>query len=78
MALKSLESLPEWKAACQRYRYDIGRFSIEALGMDYTWQQDELFNSIAADGSRTSVSSGHGCFAKGTQIMLANGQSICI
>ena len=76
MALKSLEQLPEWKTACQRYRYDIGRFSVEALGMDYTWQQDELFNSIAMDGSRTSVSSGHGCFAKGTQIMLANGQSI--
>ena len=78
MALKSLESLPEWKAVCQRYRYDIGRFSVEALGMDYTWQQDELFNSVAQDGSRTSVSSGHGCFAKGTGIKLANGHNIAV
>lgn len=78
MALKSLDTLPEWKMVCQRYRYDIGRFSIEALGMDYTWQQDELFNSVAIDGSRTSVSSGHGCFAAGTQIMLANGQAIAV
>ena len=78
MGLKSLEQLPAWKAACQRYRYDIGRFSIEALGMDYTWQQEELFNSIAMDGSRTTVSSGHGCFGKDTQIMLASGQSIAV
>lgn len=46
MALRSLDSLPEWKAVCQRYRYDIGRFSIEALGMNYTLQQEELFNSV--------------------------------
>lgn len=78
MSLKSLETLPEWKVACQRYRYDIGRFSIEALGMSYTWQQDELFNSAAMDGSRTSVSSGHGCFAKGTMIMLASGEAIAV
>lgn len=74
MALRSLDTLPEWKTACQRYRYDIGRFSIEALGMDYTLQQDELFNSVAFDGSRTTVSSGHGCFAKGTPIMLDTGE----
>lgn len=74
MALRSLDSLPEWKAVCQRYRYDIGRFSIEALGMNYTLQQEELFNSVAFDGSRTSVSSGHGCFAKGTPIMLDTGE----
>ncbi|MCO8088184.1 Hint domain-containing homing endonuclease [Acinetobacter indicus] len=72
MGLKSLELLPEWKFACERYRYDIGRFAVEACNMSYTWQQDELFNSVAIDGSRTSVSSGHGCFAKGTPIMLAD------
>ena len=74
MGLKSLMTLPEWKMACQRYRYDIGRFSIEALGMNYTLQQEELFNSVAFDGSRTSVASGHGCFAKGTPIMLDTGE----
>lgn len=78
MALKDLQQLPEWHHACVRYRYDIGRFATEALGMDYTWQQEELFLSIAMDGSRTSVSSGHGCFAKGTQIMLASGQGIAV
>lgn len=38
--------------------------------------QEELFNSIAFDGSRTTVSSGHGCFAAGTPIMLADGSVI--
>ena len=68
--LKSLTSLPEWHAACRRYRYDLSRFAIEALGMDITWHQDELFTSIAVDGSRTTVSSGHGCFGRNTLIKM--------
>ena len=73
MARKNLETLPEWWHASLKYRYDIGRFATEALGMTYTWQQAELFTHVAEDGSRVSVSSGHGCFAKGTPIMLADG-----
>lgn len=76
--LKSLLEMPEWKSLCLRYRYDIGRFASEALGIDYTWQQNELFLSVAQDGSRTSVSSGHGCFAAGTMIMLENGDHIAV
>lgn len=60
MALPSLTTLPEWKELCLRYRYDITRFAIEALGIKPTWQQDLLFRSIAGDGSRTTVASGHG------------------
>lgn len=64
--LKDLKSLPEWKEACRRYRYDITRFAVEGLNMTkeagqaVTWQQRLLFLSIARDGSRTSVASGHG------------------
>ena len=60
MSLPELTHLPEYKELCLRYRYDITRFSIEALEMQPTWQQDLLFRSIAFDGSRTSVASGHG------------------
>lgn len=73
MALSDLKSLVEWKELCVRYRYDITRFSIEALGMTPTWQQELLFRSIARDGSRTSVASGHGCFGIDTPIMLSDG-----
>lgn len=58
--LKDLETLPEWRVVCKRYRYDIKRFAIEALGMRPTLQQEQLFASVAVGGSRTSVSSGHG------------------
>lgn len=64
--LKDLKSLPEWKEACLRYRYDITRFAVEGLNMTkesgqaVTWQQQLLFLSVARDGSRTSVASGHG------------------
>lgn len=73
MALADLKNQVEWKELCVRYRYDITRFSIEALGMTPTWQQELLFRSIARDGSRTSVASGHGCFGIDTPIMLADG-----
>lgn len=64
--LKDLVTLPEWHEACARYRYDITRFAIEGLnmtreaGQEVTWQQELLFASVARDGSRTSVASGHG------------------
>lgn len=58
--LKDLSTLPEWKAVCKRYRYDIKRFAIEALGMRPTLQQEQLFASVEVGGSRTSVASGHG------------------
>ena len=73
-----LNQLPEWRALCHRYRYNIELFAFEALGIDYTLQQKQLFLSVAQDGSRTSVSSGHGCFAKGTMIRLYDGSSIAV
>lgn len=60
MALKPLKEIPEWWELCARYRYDIYAFAVEALGVNPTWQQELLFQSIAFDGSRTSVASGHG------------------
>lgn len=76
MALKPLFDIPEWWELCARYRYDIYAFAVEALGITPTWQQELLFESIAFDGSRTSVASGHGCFGAGTLIKLADGSSI--
>ena len=62
-------------AFAERYAFDATRFAIEVCGMSsITWQQVDLFDSVAPFGSRTTVSSGHGCFAVGTEIMLANGQ----
>lgn len=64
--LRSLLELPEWHVACKRYRYNITRFAAECLnmtvaaGQPVTWQQHDLFTSIALPGSRTSVASGHG------------------
>ncbi|MBF7696191.1 hypothetical protein [Acinetobacter rathckeae] len=60
MALQPLKEIPEWWELCTKYRYDIYAFAVEALGIKPTWQQELLFRSIAFDGSRTSVASGHG------------------
>ena len=79
--ISSLMELPEWRELCKRYRHDITRFAVEALNMTVkasqavTWQQELLFKSIAIAGSRTTVASGHGCFAYNTPIMMADGTS---
>lgn len=77
--MEDLLTLPEWHAVCERYRYDITRFAVEALNMTeaagqaVTHQQEILFKSIEIPGSRTSVASGHGCFGIDTPIMLHDG-----
>lgn len=77
--IDNLLELPEWLEVCDRYRYDITRFAVEALDMTFesgqavTWQQEILFKSIEIPSSRTSVASGHGCFGFNTEIMLADG-----
>ncbi len=64
--IESLLELPEWLEVCDRYRYDITRFAVEALdmtissGQAVTPQQELLFESIQIPSSRTSVASGHG------------------
>lgn len=68
-----LKDIPEWWDFCEKYRYDPYRFAVECLGMKPTWQQKLLMDSIAFDGSRTSVASGHGCFGINTTIMMRNG-----
>lgn len=79
--IESLLELPEWLEVCDRYRYDITRFAVEALNMTFdagqavTHQQELLFKSIQIPGSRTSVASGHGCFGYNTKIMLSDGSS---
>ena len=77
--MDDLLDLPEWNEACKRYRYDITRFAVEALGMTekegqaVTYQQQLLFESIVIPSSRTTVASGHGCFGYNTEIMLSDG-----
>lgn len=75
--IKALTADPRWEAFAKRYAFDAAKFAIEVCGMhgksNITHQQLELFDSVSGFGSRTSVASGHGCFAAGTEIMLASG-----
>lgn len=81
--LTSLEEMPEWYEFRKRYQHNILAFAVEVLGMDgtdrwgtkesVTWQQEMLFDSIRFRGSRTSCSSGHGCFGINTEVMLHDG-----
>jgi hypothetical protein len=64
---------PRYKAFVERYCFDPLRFCIEVAGITPTWQQVDLLEAVAVPGARVSVSSGHGCFAAGAQILRADG-----
>ena len=51
---------PRYKGFVERYAFDPLRFAMEVVGMDATYQQADLLNSVARPGARTSVASGHG------------------
>ncbi|MAD95859.1 MAG: hypothetical protein CMB99_00885 [Flavobacteriaceae bacterium] len=67
---------PRWKPFVARYAHDPVLFAQEVQGIYLSDQQMDLAALVAAPDSRTAVPSGHGCFAKGTEIMLASGDVI--
>lgn len=70
---KSLLDDPRYIGFVERYHLDITAFCIEVCNILPTVQQLEVFESVAPFGSRTSITSGHGCFALGTSIMRDDG-----
>lgn len=69
---------PRYPAFVERYAFDALRFAIEVCGLEPTWQQVELLNAVSNPGCRVSVASGHGCFARGTQMMRASGEPVAV
>ena len=67
---------PRWLPFCEAYAGSLERFAIEVQGVQPTPQQFELYRSTSPSRSRTTVASGHGCFAAGTMVMLAGGEAL--
>lgn len=70
----NLSELPQWPTIqkisplsslniidIQTYQNDIQRFSIDAFGLNPTWQQHAFYLSLIQKGSRTSVKHSWGC-----------------
>ncbi len=58
--IKCVTSDPRWRDMVIRYRCDWGLAVVELFGMEPSWQQDEILESVQQIGSRTTVTSGHG------------------
>ena len=58
--IKCVTTDPRWRDMVIRYRYDWGLAVVELFGMEPSWQQDEILESVQQIGSRTTVTSGHG------------------
>jgi hypothetical protein len=76
MALKSLETDTRWAAFATLYANDISGFARAVFGVTLSAQQEDLFTNVQLPRSRTSVASGHGCFALGTPLMRADGSQV--
>lgn len=64
---------PRYLGFVKRYANNLPLFAKEVCGLELTYQQIELMQSVNPFGSRTSVASGHGCFGKGTLVMMFDG-----
>ena len=51
---------PRWRELVALYRYDWIAAADVLFGKTPTWQQDLIIESVQEQGSKTSVSSGHG------------------
>ncbi len=58
--IRSILSDPRYRDFVKRYRYDWIRFAVEVIDLKPSFQQREILTSVQEEGSRTSVSSGHG------------------
>jgi len=57
---KSIIHDPRWPAFVERYCYDWERACEELFGKHPTWQQCLVIDAVQEEGSKTTVSSGHG------------------
>ncbi|MEC7118539.1 MAG: Hint domain-containing homing endonuclease [Pseudomonadota bacterium] len=71
-----LENDPRWQELVARYHDNIYGFFLDVLKFNPTWQQADVIDQIQYTDCRVSISSGHGCFGKGTSIMKANGDCV--
>lgn len=58
--IKCVTADPRWRDMVIRYRYDWALAVVELFGMQPTWQQDLILESVQEVGSQTTVTSGHG------------------
>ncbi|MDT0178159.1 terminase [Enterobacter sp. BRE11] len=58
--IRRVTSDPRWRDMVIRYRYNWALAVVELFGMQPTWQQDLILDSVQEIGSQTTVTSGHG------------------
>lgn len=64
---------PRYIEFCIRYRHSLFRYALEVGDVQPTWQQAQLLKAIEKPGARVACSSGHGCFGRGTKVLMYGG-----
>ncbi|MBO5490579.1 MAG: hypothetical protein J5960_04020 [Desulfovibrio sp.] len=74
---------PRYLRFRERYYDNFHDYVLENCNVVPTWQQMEFIDACQRPGARVAVSSGHGCFGKGTPILMYDGavkavEDVCV
>lgn len=64
---------PRYVRFRERYYDNFEGYVLENCNVTPTWQQIEFMRACQRPGARVAVASGHGCFGKGTPILMYDG-----
>jgi len=64
---------PRYLVFRERYYDNFRDYMLENCDVTPTWQQMEFVEACQRPGARVAVASGHGCFGKGTPILMFDG-----
>lgn len=69
----NLLSDPRYKEFCETFYDDCLGYVLYTSRHCPTWQQYEVLKLISEPGARVAIPSGHGCFGKGTEVLMFDG-----
>ncbi len=64
---------PRYVEFQNRYYDNLVAYVLDNSRYQPTWQQMEFLEAVSKPGCRVAVSSGHGCFGKGTPVLMFDG-----
>lgn len=64
---------PRYQEFRIRYFDNFELYMLENADVDPTWQQLKFVKAVQEPGARVAVASGHGCFGKGTPVLMFDG-----
>ena len=69
-AARAMFADPRYERFCAEYYDNLPKYVLDHSRFEPTWQQMEMYEACSRPGCRVAVSSGHGCFGLGTEVLM--------